>query len=198
GLRPGPDCVMSGVRATVLAVVVWVALVVWLALVAWSLSVMRAAGASDRPGADPASAPSRVPRAPFAGRRRVIAITQGILLVVAICVAALLSTDDQWKPITLVGLIALLVLGSDILVLDAKRFRIGGSFTGLVLAMALLGPAPAAALGPSSALVDAARPRARGTYLLHNLLTHMTFPLLRGISLASPPPPPPHGGVAPP
>ena len=57
--------------------------------------------------------------------------------------------------VALVGLIALLVLGSDFLVLDAKRFRIGGSFLGLVLAMALLGPAPAAALGLASALVDA-------------------------------------------
>src|SRR5262249_8957394 len=140
---------------------------------------------SDRPGAEPARPPSRAPRAPFAGRRRVIAIAQAILLVLAICVAALLSSEDQWKPITLVGLIALLVLGSDILVLDAKRFRIGGPFPGLVLAMALLGPAPAAALGLASAGVDAVRRRVRGTYLLNNLLTYVTFPLLGGIVLYS-------------
>src|ERR1041384_5054066 len=83
------------------------------------------------------------------------------------------------------GLIALLVLGSDILVLDAKRFRIGGSFTGLVLAMALLGPAPAAVLGLASALVDALRRRVRGTYLLNNLLTYTTFPLLGGVALST-------------
>ena len=75
------------------------------------------------------------------------------------------------------------MLGSDILVLDAKRFRIGGSFTGLVLAMALLGPAPAALLGLASALVDALRRKVRGTYLLNNLLTYTTFPLLGGIAL---------------
>ncbi len=69
----------------------------------------------------------------------------------------LLSNESQWEPLPLVGLLALLVLGSDILVLDAKRFRIGGSFTGLVLAMALLGPAPAALLGLASALVDSLR-----------------------------------------
>ena len=84
------------------------------------------------------------------------------------------------------GLLALLVLGSDILVLDAKRFRIGGSFTGLVLAMALLGPAPAAALGFTSALVDALRRHVRGTYLLNNLLTYTTFPLLGGIAPVPP------------
>src|SRR4029079_5487664 len=120
---------------------------------------------------------------PFAGRRRLIAIAQAVLLVIAIGTAAYLSSEDQWEPLPLVGLIALLVLGSDILVLDAKRFRISGSFTGLALAMALLGPAPAAALGLASALVDALRRRVRGTYLLNNLLTYTTFPLVGGIVL---------------
>ena len=97
--------------------------------------------------------------------------------------AVYLSDASQWEPLPLVGLLALLVLGADILVLDAKRFRIGGSFTGLVLAMALLGPAPAALLGFASALVDALRRRVRGTYLLNNLLTYTTFPLLGGVAL---------------
>src|SRR3954452_9995941 len=106
------------------------------------------------------------PRPPSAARRKLIAIAQGVLLVVAIGAAAYLSSADQWKPLALVGLIALLVLGSDILVLDAKRFRISGSFTGLALAMALLGPAPAAALGLTSAIIDGTRRHVRGTYLL--------------------------------
>jgi putative nucleotidyltransferase with HDIG domain len=164
----------------VLAVVVWVALVVWLALVVWSLSVVRAAADADRPGAAPPGPRMRGSRTPFAGRRRLLASAQGVLLVAAVGVAATLSTADQWRPVALVGLLTLLVLGSDILVLDAKRFRIGGSFTGLVLAMALLGPAPAAALGLASALVDALRRRVRGTYLLNNLLTYVTFPLIGG------------------
>jgi len=167
----------------VLAVVVWLALAVWLALVVWSLSVVRAAANADR-SAEAASDPRpRGVRAPFSGRRRLVAATQALLLVVAVAVSAYLSTADQWKPTPLVGLIALLVLGSDILVLDAKRFRISGSFTGLALAMALLGPAPAAALGLASAAVDAARRRVRGTYLLNNLLTYVTFPLLGGAVL---------------
>jgi hypothetical protein len=114
-----------------------------------------------------------------------MAISQGVLLVVALAVTVLVSDENQWTPLPLTGLLALLVLGSDILVLDAKRFRIGGSFTGLVLAMALLGPAPAAFLGLASALVDALRRRVRGTYLLNNLLTYSTFPLLGGIVLSA-------------
>ena len=108
-----------------------------------------------------------------------------MLLVVALGRHGALSDENQWTPLPLTGLLALLVLGQDILVLDAKRFRIGGSFTGLVLAMALLGPAPAAVLGLASALIDATRRGVRGTYLLNNLLTYTTFPLLGGLALYS-------------
>src|SRR4051812_39875741 len=117
-----------------------------------------------------------------------MAVAQAIGLAAALGAAAYLSDESQWKPLPLVGLLALLVLGSDILVLDAKRFRIGGAFTRLVLAMALLGPAPAALLGLASALVDAVRRQGRGTYLLHNLLTYTTFPLLGGVARGSPHP----------
>src|SRR4051794_38484679 len=194
-LRPGPDCAGTGVRIKLLAVIVWIALVVWLALVIWSLSVVRGAAGTDAP----APTRERIPtgRVPFAGRRRAMAGGQAIALVCVLGAAAALSDESQWTPLPLVGLIALLVLGSDILVLDAKRFRIGGSFTGLVLAMALLGPAPAAFLGLASALIDALRRRVRGTYLLNNVLTYTTFPLLGGIALAAiDKQDPQHGGYA--
>ena len=163
--------------------IVWIALVVWLGLVIWSLSVVRAAAGGD----PPAPTQERFPagRVPYAGRRRAMAGGQVLALVAVLGAAAYMSHESQWLPLPLTGLIALLVLGSDILVLDAKRFRIGGSFTGLVLAMALLGPAPAAVLGLSSALVDALRRRVRGTYLLNNVLTYTTFPLLGGIALTA-------------
>ncbi|MEA2312998.1 MAG: hypothetical protein QOE28_2966, partial [Solirubrobacteraceae bacterium] len=94
-----------------------------------------------------------------------------------------LSSADQWRPAELVGLLVALVLGSDFMTLEAKRFRISGSFLGLVLAMALLGPAPAAFIGVLCALGDAARSRTRGIYLLNNLVTYATFPLLGGLTL---------------
>ena len=161
--------------------VVWLALIVWLGLVIWALSVVRAAAVADAPA--PSRDRVRPNYVPLSGRRRATAITQGVLLVGVLALTAYLSSEGQWEPLPLFGLLALLVLGSDILVLDAKRFRIGGSFTGLVLAMALLGPAPAAVLGLASALVDALRRKVRGTYLLNNLLTYTTFPLLGGIVL---------------
>ena len=56
----------------------------------------------------------------------------------------------------------MLVVGSDFMTLEAKRFRISGSFLGLVLAMALLGPAPAVAMGIACSVTDALRSRTRG------------------------------------
>src|SRR6478752_984301 len=181
GLRPRPDCAHTGVRTKLLVVIVWIALVVWLGLVAWSLSVVRAAAGADAPA--PTRSRTSNSGIPYDARRRVIAVGQAVALAFVLAATVYLSDQSQWMPVSLVGLLALLVLGSDILVLDAKRFRIGGSFTGLVLAMALLGPAPAAVLGLASALVDALRRKVRGTYLLNNLVTYTTFPLLGGIAL---------------
>ncbi|HWK26531.1 MAG TPA: HD domain-containing phosphohydrolase [Solirubrobacter sp.] len=159
--------------------IVWIALVVWLGLVVWSLSVVRAAASADAP--ERPRAPKR--GVPYAGRRRAIVAGQALGLVAALAGTVVVSDSGQWDQPTLLGLIALLVLGSDLLTLNAKRFSIGGSFTGLVLAMALLGPAPAAVLGLACTLIDSLRRRVRGTYLLNNLLTYTTFPLLGGLVL---------------
>jgi putative nucleotidyltransferase with HDIG domain len=168
------------------SVIVWLAVGLWLVIVAWSLALMRAAGSADRsgPGSGARSRAARRPAPPLRpGRRRAMVIGQSALLAVVVVSAALLSTESQWEPPAMVGLLAVLVLGSDFIVLDAKRFRIGGSFLGIVLATALLGPAPAVLMGVASAAADALRSRPRGTYLLNNLVTYATFPLLGGIAL---------------
>ena len=158
--------------------VLWIALVVWLAIVAWSLAVVRAA-AHDEP--EPAF--RRYGRMPDAHRRRRVLAGQAVILLLSIVAAALFSTRDQWHPVALVGLLAVLAIGSDFMTVEAKRFRISGSFLGLVLAMAVLGPAPATAMGVACALVDGARSRTRGSYLLNNLATYAAFPLLGGLVL---------------
>jgi len=168
-------------------VIIWLAVVLWLVIVAWSLALMRAAGADDdslRPPDPPEAARVDVPSPRFrADRRRIAVVAQAALLVVALAATAAVSSAEQWSQPTLVGLLAVIVLGSDLIVFDARRFRIGGSFLGLTLAMAELGPAPAVAIALAATLVDALRTRARGTYLLNNLVTYATFPLLGGLAL---------------
>ena len=158
--------------------IVWLALAGWMAVVAWSLAVVRMAG-DERARATPAAAPGALsPR-----RTRTVVAVQGVVLLGGLLTAALLSTEEQWKDLPMVGLLAVLVLGSEFLTVEAKRFRISGAFLGLVLAMAVLGPAPAVAMGLASALSDATRSPARGSYLLNNLTTYVTFTLLGGVVL---------------
>ena len=161
--------------------IVWLAVALWAVIVVWSLALMRAASSS---GIDPRRSPeppdTRMRTAPVLGkhRERTLVIVHSVILVGSIAAMVLLSSEDQWEPFDLVGLIAVLVVGSDFLTLRAKRFRISGSFLGLVLAMALLGPAPAGAMGIACASVDAIRGRTRGIYLLNNLATYAFFPVV--------------------
>ena len=178
----GLIALVQGYALPLLAVVVWIALVVWLG--AGRLVALRGEGCCRRGRPGPGSGPRLGARPrPYAGRRRAIAVGQASRWSSR---SPPPPTSPATRPVAAAAARRACSRCScsarDILVLDAKRFRIGGSFTGLVLAMALLGPAPAAALGLASALVDALRRRVRGTYLLNNLLTYTTFPLLGGIA----------------
>jgi putative nucleotidyltransferase with HDIG domain len=167
-------------------VIVWLAVVLWLVIVAWSLALMRAAGA--REDRQQRRIEPRVLREPRAGlatprRRKVLYAAEGAVLAASLIAAALLSDADQWKPAALVGLLAVLALGSDFLTLEAKRARISGSFLGLVLTMALLGPAPAVVIGLGCAVTDALHARTRGVAVLGNAAIYTFFPLLGALIL---------------
>lgn len=69
------------------------------------------------------------------------------LLVAAGVVAALHSTAADWEPAEPFAVLLALAIGSDFLVVQHKAQRISGSFLAIVLAMALLGPAPASWAG---------------------------------------------------
>ena len=160
--------------------IVWFAVALWLVIVSWSLALMRAARSAELKPEEPPP----LPQARVSTRReRSVTIAEAVLLTAVVVAAALLSTEAQWEPWALVGLLTVLVLGSDFIVLEARRFRIGGSFLGLVLAMAVLGPAPATALGIAAAAVDGLRSRTRGPEFLSNIVTYATFPLAGALVL---------------
>jgi putative nucleotidyltransferase with HDIG domain len=114
-------------------------------------------------------------------RQGIIAVAQGILLGLAVLAAALTSTAPDWKPTDLVLLLFVLAVGSDMLTVEVRSVRVSGAFLAIVLAMALLGPAPAAAIGGASALIDAVVSRRQWEGALNNVLTYCTFPLLGGL-----------------
>jgi hypothetical protein len=111
-------------------------------------------------------------------RSKRLLVCEVLVLVGAGIVAAASSTAADWEPIELFGVLLALALGSDLLAVRHGAQRISGSFLALVLAMALLGPAPAATIGVASVLVDQLRARNPLPRLITNLATYATFPLV--------------------
>ncbi len=93
-----------------------------------------------------------------------------------------------WAPtatwdLALFGVLLGFSIFSDLTAIEtASRLKTSGSFLALVLAMVLLGGPPAAVIGVLTILVGWARWRDAPHYLLNNLLTYATFPLVSGIA----------------
>jgi putative nucleotidyltransferase with HDIG domain len=110
-----------------------------------------------------------------------LAQLEAVVLGGALVAAALTSSVSDWQPPALVVVLLVLALVSDLFAVSYGGQRISGSFLALVLAMALLGPAPATAIGIASVLFDHLRARNPPGLLLANLATFATFPLIGGL-----------------
>ena len=114
-------------------------------------------------------------------REGLILAAQAAVLGTATTVAVLSSSAASWRPIELVLLLFVLAVGSDLNTVELRRIRITGSFLAIVLAMALLGPAPAAAIGAASSIVDAVLSRKEPIKAFRNILIWSTFPVVGGV-----------------
>jgi putative nucleotidyltransferase with HDIG domain len=94
--------------------------------------------------------------------------------------AVVLSDARDWRPLALFFLLLVLAVVSEAFRLETKTFHISAAFLSLVLAMTLLGPAPAAVLGVAVMGVNALRRRAKWRHTLANVSTYAFFPLLGG------------------
>ena len=112
------------------------------------------------------------------GRRALISGIHLLLLVIAGLVALATTEARDWAPIELVLLLLVLAIGSDVLTIEFRGIRISGSFLALVLAMALLGPAPAAAIGLLATAIDAFLYRRPWHRNLMNLAVWAWFPII--------------------
>ena len=103
------------------------------------------------------------------------------MLIAATAAAVLSSRADDWTPVPLLGVLFVLAAGSELLVVEVRGLRLSGSFLSFVLAMALLGPAPAAALAVGAALVDTVVCRPSLDRAVVNVATYATFSVLGGL-----------------
>jgi putative nucleotidyltransferase with HDIG domain len=106
------------------------------------------------------------------------------ILGLALSGAGAIACNDpaDWRPGALVGLLLVLAAGSDAVAIDLRGVRVSGSFLAIVLAMALLGPAPAVALGAASSLIDGAVSRRSPLRVLGNTAIFMTFSLVGALA----------------
>jgi putative nucleotidyltransferase with HDIG domain len=111
-------------------------------------------------------------------RKALIPAAQIAVLVAVIGIAFAASTAADWEPVALVALLFVLAVGSDVLSVELRGVRVSGAFLAIVLAMVLLGPAPAVAIGFFSALIDGVLSRRPWDRALNNVATWAAFPLV--------------------
>jgi len=116
---------------------------------------------------------------PFVRRHPLAA--QLVLLVLLLASAAAVSTERSWSDANLLITLGVLAVGSHLLPMTARGVHISGSFMGLILIMALAGPAPAVAVGVLGVLLDAVRTRPPLWTLVIDTVTYACFPLVGGI-----------------
>jgi putative nucleotidyltransferase with HDIG domain len=114
-------------------------------------------------------------------RERLILAAQIAVLSTAVAVAAATSSAADWQPMALTGMLLVLAVGSELLTVEIRGMRISGSYVALVLAMALLGPAPAAAISAACALIDVAIARPAWKRAMINITTYSVFPVVGGV-----------------
>ncbi|MEA2482783.1 MAG: hypothetical protein QOC55_730 [Thermoleophilaceae bacterium] len=111
----------------------------------------------------------------------VIALNAAILAIAAI-VSVLTSPDANWNLLTLVLLLGF-AIASDLMAasIRSSKLKVSGSFLAIVVAMVLLGGAPAALVGVLTIVAGWIKWREKPHYLLANLASYAVFPLTCGL-----------------
>ncbi len=92
--------------------------------------------------------------------------------------AVLTSRSAEWHPIELVGLLLVLSVIGEWLTITVGSQSVSSGFVALVLAMILLGPAPAVAIGAVAIAADSLARRPALTVCLSNLTTYAVYLVL--------------------
>jgi putative nucleotidyltransferase with HDIG domain len=110
--------------------------------------------------------------------RRLFWAAEGLLLAGSVGWAAWLSKAAEWTPLLLVGLLLALALVGQRLILTIRGQHLTAGFIPFVLAMSLLGPAPAVAIGVAAMTLNSATRRLSLPLWINNLSAHAVFPLV--------------------
>jgi putative nucleotidyltransferase with HDIG domain len=104
-----------------------------------------------------------------------------LILLLSIGVATWVSNAQEWSPLWLVALLGALSLGGQGLQFTIRGQNLSAGFVAQVLAMSLLGPAPAVAIALVAAIFISARRRLSPAHWLGNLSSFALCPLVGGL-----------------
>jgi putative nucleotidyltransferase with HDIG domain len=114
--------------------------------------------------------------------RPVLWVTAEILLLAGtVGVAALLSRPGEWHPLALVALLLAIAFFGEFFSVETSAGQMSASLGAMVLAMGLLGPAPAGACGIAAMLLRSASRRLSPAQWLNNLATYAAAPFAGGL-----------------
>jgi putative nucleotidyltransferase with HDIG domain len=100
-----------------------------------------------------------------------------VLLAAALAGAVLGTAADDWEPASLFAALLALALVGQFLSLQTGTVQIGPAFIATALAMALLGPAPAAVIAVAAVLAWSAKARTPWPLLFNNVVALTTYPV---------------------
>jgi putative nucleotidyltransferase with HDIG domain len=106
---------------------------------------------------------------------RIYLASQWILLAGAVAVAVITSRSTDWHPVELVALLLVLSVVGEWLTITMGSQSVSAGFVALVLAMCLLGPAPAVAIGAVAIAADSLARRPTPAVCLSNLTTYAVY-----------------------
>jgi len=112
---------------------------------------------------------------------RVLVVGQALLLAGSAIAAVALSESEDWELDLFALLVAVAVLNAAVQ-LETKRFKVSAEFLALVLAMTLLGPAPAACVGVLTLALSSITKNSPWQSWLANLSNYAFFPLVGGLA----------------
>jgi putative nucleotidyltransferase with HDIG domain len=103
------------------------------------------------------------------------------LLVGALAAAVITARASEWQPLPLFGLLFALAVVGNQLVIRIRSQELTASFVALVLAMTLLGPAPAVLCALAATIALDVRAKAAPVVWLHNLANYAFYPCVGGL-----------------
>src|SRR5215212_924434 len=119
-----------------------------------------------------------VPSGASTRRRDTVLFAGQLLLLAGALAGAVLGTDSaDWQPASLFTSLLVLALVGQFLSLQTGTVQIGPAFIATALAMALLGPAPAAVIAVAAVLAWSAKARTPWPLVFNNVVALTTYPV---------------------